>query len=63
MLFPANLLASTEKTKINKSSAIAKMGECLATTDMGQKQGDLLGGSWFPSNTMWPGAEAYLRTK
>jgi len=27
MLFPANLLASTEKTKINKCSAVAEMGD------------------------------------
>jgi len=32
-------LASTEKTKINKSSAVVEMGDHLATTDMGRRGG------------------------
>ena len=43
----------------HKSSAVAEMGDCLATIDMGQKLGavPLLGGRvGSPSNTMspWP---------
>jgi len=44
----------------NKWSAVAEMGDRLATTDMGQKRGllcpFLVGGvAGSPSNTMWPG--------
>jgi len=28
-----------KKIKTNKSSAVAEMGDCLATIDMGQKEG------------------------
>jgi len=50
----------------NKSSAVAEIGEPLATIDMGRKLGDapFLGrGSWVPvqHNAAW--AEVYLRTK
>jgi len=41
-----------------KTSAVAEMGDRLATIDMGRKEGaavPLSGGSWAPSNTMWPG--------
>jgi len=42
-----------------KSSAVAEMGDRLATTDMGRKWGGAAVGSWVltgsPSNTMWPG--------
>jgi len=42
------------------SSAIAEMGDRLATIDMDRKMGGLLypfprGGAGSPSNTMWPG--------
>ena len=43
---------------VNKSSVVAKMGDRLATIDMGRKLGAvlLLGElHWYPSNTMWPG--------
>jgi len=45
---------------INKSSALAEMGDRLATIDMGRKVGrGCCGGGWVttgsPSNTMWPG--------
>jgi len=52
----------------NKSSAVAEMGDRLATIDMGRKVGGLHvllseGGAGSPSNTVWPGpAEAYLYT-
>jgi len=59
--------------RLYKSSAVAEMGDRLATIDMGRKlQGcsvPLWGGgscSGSPSNTMWPGpawAEAYLNAK
>jgi len=46
--------------KYNHNSAVAEMGDRLATTDMGRKEGAAvplsvgeLHGS--PSNTMWPG--------
>ena len=44
----------------NKSSAVAEMGDRLATVDMGRKVAmGCCGGSWVttgsPSNTMWPG--------
>jgi len=45
--------------KMNKSSAVAEMGDCLATTGMGRKMGGAAVGGWVPtgspSNTMWPG--------
>ena len=43
---------------INKCSAVAEMGDRLATTDMGRKLEavSLWGrGGGFPSKTMWPG--------
>ena len=48
----------TLRSFCNKSSAVAEIGDRLATVDVGQK-GRLLcpfagGGSWAPSNTMWP---------
>jgi len=51
---------------LNKSSAVAEMGNRLATTDMGRKVGAVLPlsmeGAGSPYNTVaW--AEAYLRTK
>jgi len=42
----------------NKSSAVAGMGDGLATIDMGRKPGaDVppFRESWVPSNTTWPG--------
>jgi len=39
-------------------SAVAEMGDCLATIDMGQKLGGMCpfwGRAGSPSNTMWPG--------
>jgi len=42
---------------LNKSSAVAEMGDRLATIDMGRKLGgavSLMGGAGSPSNTMWP---------
>jgi len=46
----------------NKSSAVAEIGDRLATIDMGRKLGSVplffLGGwrgSWAPSNTIWSG--------
>jgi len=41
-----------------KCSAVAEMGDCLATIDMGRKMGavPLLGGdAGSPCNTIWPG--------
>jgi len=53
---------------VNKSSAVAEMGDRLATVDMGRKVGGgilcpfPLGGAGSPSNSVaW--AEAYLHTK
>ena len=47
--------------KADESSAVDEMGDRLATIDMDRKGGGLLcpfpGGSWAPSNTMWPGYE------
>ena len=43
---------------VNKCSAVAGMGDHVATIDMSQKLGDCapLGrGGGYPSNTMWPG--------
>jgi len=42
----------------NKSSAVAELGDRLATTDMDRKVGavvPLSAGDGFPSNTIWPG--------
>jgi len=40
----------------NKCSAVAEMGDHLATIDMGRKLAAFLEGlAGFPSNTMWPG--------
>jgi len=43
----------------NKSSAVAEMGDRLATIGMGRKWGGAAVGGWVPtgspSNTMWPG--------
>jgi len=49
--------------RLNKSSAVAEMGDRLATIDAGRKLGAALPwGSWAPSNNVaW--AEAYLCTK
>jgi len=41
-----------------KCSAVAEMGDSLATIDMDRKKGaavPLSGGAGSPSNTMWPG--------
>jgi len=45
---------------LNKSSAVAEMGDCLATIDMGRKMTGLqcpfpCGGAGSPSNAMSPG--------
>ena len=49
----------TVKPYINKSSAVAQMGDRLATVDMGRKCGRAAVVDWVPnrspSNTMWPG--------
>jgi len=50
----------------NKSSAVAEMGDRMATIGMGRKWGEAAVGGWVhtgcPSNTVaW--AEAYLLTK
>jgi len=49
-----------EITEINKSSAVAEMGDHLATVGMGRKWEGAAVGGWVPtgspSNTMWPGA-------
>jgi len=46
------------KALLHKSSAVAEMGD-HGHNRQGQKEGGLLclfrGGSWVPSNTMWPG--------
>jgi len=48
----------------NKSSAVAEIGDCLATIDMGRKLGTLFGGGRVgPHLTQCPWDEAYLRTK
>ena len=45
--------------KSNKSSAVAEMGDRLATIGMGLKWVGAVVGGWVPtgssSNTMWPG--------
>jgi len=50
----------------NKCSAVAEMGDSLATVDMGQKEGPVMplsrGGAGSPSNIVAL-AEAYIRTK
>jgi len=62
MLVPANLLARTEKTKINKCSASAEMGDRLAAIDMGRKGGGLCRFLWEGAhNVAW--AKAYVPTK
>jgi len=47
-----------------KSSAIAEMGDRLATTGMGRKWGGAAVEGWVPtgspSNTMWPGPRPTL---
>jgi len=52
-------LGRTVLPKVNKSSAVAEMGNRLATVDMGRKVMGLLcpPGGWVgsPSNTVWPG--------
>jgi len=40
---------------VNKSSAVAEMGDRLATIGMGRKWGGAAVGAGSPSNTMWPG--------
>jgi len=43
---------------LNKYSAVAEMGDRLATIDMGGKLGagyGPFGGAGFPCDTMWPG--------
>jgi len=52
----------------NKSSAIAEMGDRLATTGIGRKRGGAAVEGWVPtgsqSNRMWPGPRPpYLFTK
>ena len=54
------LLYATNGVNAYKSSAVAEMGDRLATISMGQKVGGLLcsfpwGRAGSPSNTMWPG--------
>jgi len=50
-------LFGAHKSLTNKSSAVAQVGERLATIDMGRKRGLLCsfrsGGGGSPSNTMW----------
>jgi len=63
-----NYVTVTLYILFNKRSAVAEMGERLATIDMGGKLGPAVplfrGGTGSPSNTMWPGPRpAYLRTK
>ena len=54
-------------TQFNKSSAVAEMGDSLATIDMGRNDGAAVllsggGNYWDPSNNVaW--VEVYLRTK
>ena len=50
--------ASQQTAKFNSCSAVAEMGDRLATMDMGRKLGcvPLFGrGAGSPSSTMWPG--------
>ena len=53
------------RLNIYKCSAVAEMGNRLATIDMGRKLGavPLWRGAGSPSNTMWPGPRPSLRTK
>jgi len=57
------LLHRAAITKINKSSAVAEMGDHLATTGMGRKWGGAAVGGWvtIEHNVAW--TEAYLFTK
>ena len=52
-------ILTTAISTVNKSSAVAEMGDRLATIDEGRKVGAAvplsLGGAGYPSNTMWPG--------
>jgi len=61
----SNLILTTLPSKelrpvsfLNKSSAVAKMGDRLATIDMGRKVEAAVplavGEAGFPSNTTWP---------
>ena len=46
------------RTTDNKGSAVAEIGDRLATIDMGRKLGAVPfwgGGAGSPSNAMWPG--------
>ena len=62
-------IVSFGRAKANKSSAVAEMGDCLATIDMGRKEEAVVPLSWGelgPHLTMWPGPRpigAYLHTK
>jgi len=54
----------TGASEFNKCSAVAEMGDCLATIDTGRKErgccAPLGGGAGFPSNTMLPGPRRTL---
>ena len=59
---------NNSKNLNNKSTAVAEMGDRLATIDKGQKVGRAavslsVGGSWVPIYHNVARAEAYLRTK
>jgi len=45
----------TSRLVNNKSSAVAEMGDRLATIGMGRKWEGTAVGAGSPSNTMWPG--------
>ena len=52
------LISALSTGNRNKNSAVAEMGDRLATVDMGRMWGLLCPfqlGSWFPHNAMWPG--------
>jgi len=51
-------MVDIQHIKCNKGSAVAEMGDRLATTDMGRNLGLCLfwgEGTGSPSSTMWPG--------
>ena len=57
------LLFNTTVGSFHKCSAVAEIGDRLATIDMGLKLGAVpFGGAGFPCNIMWPGP-SLLRTK
>jgi len=60
---PGLVLYFTQQQTHNKSSAVAEMGDHLATIDMGQKVGRGCCGGWVSTGSPSNWAEAHLFTK